>query len=281
MSKNKLFHLTLVVTVAATFILSGCGGESKEQERLRREAEDMVYAAYLAKDYPRIIELVDSLKPLGNISEGKACYWLGYAYDRMMQKRMAELYWKTGIAAVENSTDDEDVRVYAGITNRLTGLLSTWTEYEAALKVAIPATERLKSLGRDTISEYNNMLIYIGCAQSHFGLSEDQTNKSLEEAYRAQIDFIGKHPYAVSYRDAIIGVINISYNYLEIADYEKARLWLERMRQLIEGYEKQADARPDYAEKQWARYNIYLARALEGLGRQGEAAEAYRLFCQS
>ena len=281
MGKNILHCLSLVVTVAAALFLSGCGGNAKEQERQRREAEDMVYEAYLAKDYPRIIELVDSFKPLGYFSEGKACYWLGYAYDRMMQKRMAELYWKTGIAAVENSTDDEDVRVYAGITNRLTGLLNTWTEYEAALKVAIPATERLKSLGCDTTSEYNNMLIYIGCCQSRLGLSDDNTFNSLEEAYNAQINNIKKHPNAVSYRDAIIGVINISYNYLEIADYEKARLWLERMSQLIVGYEKQADTRPDYAEKQWARYNIYLARALEGLERKDEAAEAYRLFCQT
>ena len=273
--------MTLVVMVVTALFLLGCGGDSRERERQRKEAEDMVYEAYLAKDYPRIIELVDSFRPLGSFTEGKACYWLGYAYDRMMQKRMAELYWKTGIAAVENSTDDEDVRVYAGITNRLTGLLSTWTEYEAALKVAIPATERLKSLGRDTISEYNNMLIYIGCCQSRLGLSDDNTFNSLEEAYNAQINNIKKHPNAVSYRDAIIGVINISYNYLEIADYEKARLWLERMSQLIVGYEKQADARPDYAEKQWARYNIYLARALEGLERKDEAAEAYRLFCQT
>ena len=281
MGKNILRCLSLVATVAAALFLSGCGGNTKEQERQRREAEDMVYEAYLAKDYPRIIELVDNFKPLGYFSEGKACYWLGYAYDRMMQKRMAELYWKTGIAAVENATEDEDVRVYAGITNRLTGLLSTWTEFEAALKVAIPATERLKSLGCDTTSEYNNMLIYIGCCQSRLGLSDDNTFNSLEEAYNAQINNIKKHPNAVSYRDAIIGVINISYNYLEIADYEKARLWLERMSQLIVGYEKQADARPDYAEKQWARYNIYLARALEGLERKDEAAEAYRLFCQT
>ena len=281
MSKNKLGHLTLVVTVAAALFLSGCGGDSKEREKLRREAEDMVYEAYLAKNYPRIIELVDSFKPQGSMSEGKADYWLGYAYDRMMQKRMAELYWKTGIAAVEGSTEDEDVRVYAGITNRLTGLLSTWTEYEGALKVAIPATERLKSLGRDTLSEYANMLIYIGCCQSHFGLSEDKTNSSLEEAYNAHLDNIRKHPHAISYRDAIVGVINISYNFMEIADYEKAELWLERMRQLIDGYEKQADARHDYSEKQRARYNIYLARTLEGLGRRDEAAEAYRLFCQT
>ena len=271
----------LVVTVVAALFLSGCGSDSKERERLSKEAEDKVYEAYLAKDYPRIIALADSLKPLENFSEGKADYWLGYAYDRLMQKRMAELYWKTGIAAVENSTDEEDIRVYAGIANRLTGLLSTWTEYEAALKVAIPATERLKSLGCDTTSEYNNMLIYIGCAQSRFGLNEDKTNNSLEEAYSAHLNNIKKHPYAVSYRDAIVGVINISYNYMEIADYEKAELWLERMRELIDGYEKQADARPDYTDKQRARYNIYLARALEGLGHKNEAAEAYKQFCQS
>ena len=281
MSKNILGRLTLVVTVVAALFMSGCGGDSKERERLRREAEDMVYEAYMAHDYQRILELVDSFKPLGSMSEGKACYWQGYAYDRMAQKRMAELYWKTGIAAVENSTDDEDVRVYAGIANRLTGLLSTWTEFEAALKVAIPATERLKSLGRDTTSEYTNMLIYIGCCQSRLGLSDVKTNRSLEEAYGAHLNNIWKHPNAISYRDAIVGVINISYNYLEIADYEKARLWLERMRQLIDGYEKQADARPDYAEKQRARYAIYLARALEGLGHQDEAAEAYSLFCQT
>ena len=281
MSKKTLRCLTLVVTVTAALFLLGCGGNSKEQERLCREAEDMVYEAYMAKDYPRIIELVDSIKPLGNFSEGKACYWLGYAYDRMMQKRMAELYWKTGIAAVENSTDDEDVRVYAGIANRLTGLLSTWTEYEAALKVAIPATERLKSLGRDTTSEYTNMLIYIGCSQSRLGLSDDKTDNRLEEAYRAHLNNINNHPDAINYRDAIVGVINISYNYLEIADYKKAVLWLERLNQLIDGYEKQADARPDYSNKQRARYNIYLARALEGMGRKDEAAEAYRLFCQT
>ena len=278
MSKNILRSLTLVVTVVAALFLSGCGGNSKEQERLRRDAENMVYEAYTAKDYPRIIELVDSLKPLGSISEGKADYWLGYAYDRMMQKRMAELYWKTGIAAVENSTDDEDVQVYAGIANRLTGLLSTWTEYEAALKVAIPATERLKSLGRDTTSEYTNMLIYIGCCQSHFGLDETMTSKNMEDGYRSHLNIIKKHQNAVSYRDAIVGVTNIGYNYLEIADYEKAKLWLDRLKQLIDGYEKQADARPDYTERQRARYNIYLARALEGLGYKDEAAEAYKQF---
>ena len=278
MRKNLLI---LALSITLIPILNGCSKDDADFKKRCEEAERVVYEAYLDKDYKRILTLTDSVRKDGLFSEGKACYWMGYAYDRLMRKRMAELYWKTGIAAVENSTDDEDVRVYAGITNRLTGLLTTWTEYEAALKVAIPATERLKSLGRDTTSEYTNMLIYIGCCRSRLGLSDKNTFNSLEEAYRAHLDNIKHHPNAISYRDAIVGVINICYNYLEIGDYENARVWLERMKQLIDGYEKQADMRPDYAEKQQARYDIYMARALEGLGRKDEAAEAYRKFCET
>lgn len=278
MRKNLLI---LALSITLIPILNGCSKDDADFKKRCEEAEKMVYEAYLDKDYKRILTLTDSVRKDGLFSEGKACYWMGYAYDRLMRKRMAELYWKTGIAAVENSTDEEDVRVYAGITNRLTGLLTTWTEYEAALKVAIPATERLKSLGRDTTSEYTNMLIYIGCCRSRLGLSDKNTFNSLEEAYRAHLDNIKHHPNAISYRDAIVGVINICYNYLEIGDYENAQVWLERMKQLIDGYEKQADMRPDYAEKQQARYDIYMARALEGLGRKDEAAEAYRKFCET
>ena len=275
MSKRPVFYLFILLFT----LLTGCEKNNEQQKRI--EAENMVYAAYKAKDYPRIITLADSFRNNGGFSEGKACYWLGYAYDRMLQKRMAELYWKTGIAAVENSTDDEDVRVYAGIANRLTGLLNTWAEYEAVLKVAVPAVERLRSLNCDTTSEYTNMLIYIGCCQTRFGFGEDKANEKLEEGYRAHLNNLKKHPYATNYRDAIIGVINISYTLMEMGDYDQAIVWLDRFNKLIEGYMEQEDAQRDYADKQWARYKIYCARALEGLGRKEEAAEAYREFSQT
>lgn len=275
MSKRPVFYLFILLFT----LLTGCEKNNEQQKRI--EAENMVYAAYKAKDYPRIITLADSFRNNGGFSEGKACYWLGYAYDRMLQKRMAELYWKTGIAAVENSTDDEDVRVYAAIANRLTGLLNTWAEYEAVLKVAVPAVERLRSLNCDTTSEYTNMLIYIGCCQTRFGLSENKANEKLEEGYRAHLNNLKKHPYATNYRDAIIGVINISYTLMEMGDYDQAIVWLDRFNKLIKGYMEQEDAQKNYADKQWARYKIYCARALEGLGRKEEAAEAYREFSQT
>ena len=77
MSKNILLCLTLVVTVVAPLFLSGCGSDSPKQERPLREVEDIVSEAYEVRDYQRIIELADSLKSQGSMSEGKAYYWLG------------------------------------------------------------------------------------------------------------------------------------------------------------------------------------------------------------
>ena len=278
MSKNILRRLTLVVTVVATLFLSGCGGDSKEQERLNKEAEDMVTEAYLAKDYQRIIELADSLYSQGSMSEGKADYWLGYAYDRLMQKRMAELYWKKGIASVENSTEAEDVKVYAAIVQRLTGLLNVWGEYEEAQKIVLPAIEQLEELDCDTTSDYANLLIYEGCYQSRFDISEAKADEYLEQGYRMHLDLIQRHPYYMYYRDAIIGLGIVCNTYSDIHKYEKAFIWTERLAELIRGYEKVPDGRPDYAEKQWSRYYINSAIALEGLGRRREAAKAYQLF---
>ena len=278
MSKNILRRLTLVVTVVATLFLSGCGGDSKEQERLNKEAEDMVTEAYLAKDYQRIIELADSLYSQGSMSEGKADYWLGYAYDRLMQKRMAELYWKKGIAAVENSTEVEDVKVYAAIVQRLTVLMNVWGEYEAAQEIALPAIEQLEKLGCDTTGDYANLLIYEGCYQNRFGISEAKANEYLAQGYRLHLDLIQRHPYYMYYRDAIIGLGIVCNTYSDIHKYEKAFIWTERLAELIRGYEKVPDGRPGYAERQWSRYYINSAIALEGLGRKDEAAKAYQLF---
>ena len=279
--KKKL--LTIAISIAGAFLLpiSLTGCHDAEFKKRCEDAEHMVYDAYLDKDYNRIIELTDSVEQLGLFSEGKADYWMGYAYDRLMQKRMAELYWKRGLTAVENSTGDEDVRVYAGIAQRLAGLKYLWGEYEAVLKIAQPAIDRLEKLGCDTTSEYTNLLIYAGCCQTRHGISEAATNKNFNRAYDFHLDYIKRHNYATSYRDAIVGVISISYNYIEIHDYEKALIWLDRMAQLIRGYESAKDARKDYAEKQWARYHIYRAITLEGLHRSAEAAECYQNFMKT
>ena len=273
MTKHYIFYIVLLLA-----ILTGCERGSNKNNSQRIDAENMVYAAYLAKDYPRIIELADSFKKQKSFSEGKAYYWLGYAYDRLMQKRMAELYWKKGIAAVENSTDVEDVKVYAAIVQRLTSLMNVWGEYEAAQQIVLPAIEQLEKLDCDSTSDYANLLIFEGCYQSRLGIREAKANEYLIQGYRLHLDLIQRYSNFVYYRDAIIGLGIICNTFLDIHKYDEAYLWTERLAKLIRGYEKVPDARPGYAEKQWARYYINSAIALEGLGYQGKAAQAYQLF---
>ena len=261
--------------------VTGCDINSSATGKQQQEADSLINVAYETKNYDRIALLADSLKETGGLSEGKAYYWLGYASDRTHKKRLAELYWTKGMAAMDDANTPEDLEVYAAIASRLTGLKCTWGEYEAGLKVAIPALEHLKKHDASMTSDYINLLIYQGCCQSRFGLSEEATNKSLEEAYQAHLDNMEKNPNAIAYRDAFVGVINICYNFLEIHDYKKAMYWIDRYDKLLEAYDKLPDARADYADKQRARYFVYRATALEGVGRKAEAAKVYEDFLET
>jgi hypothetical protein len=94
---------------------------------------------------------------------------------------------------------------------------------------------------------------------------------------RLHLDLIQRYSNYVYYRDAIIGLGIICNTFLDIQKYDKACIWTERLAELIRGYEKVPDGRPGYPEKQWARYYINSAIALEGLGRKDEAAQAYQV----
>ena len=270
-------HITLFSVVGMLLTITGCDN-SPATRKQQQEADSLINAAYEGKNYQRIVTLADSLKETGGLSEGKAYYWLGYASDRAHKKRLAELYWTKGMTVMDDAKTPEDLEVYAAIASRLTGLKCTWGEYETGLKVAVPALEHLKKYDAKMTSDYINLLIYQGCCQSRFGLSEDDTNNSLEEAYQAHLDNMEKNQNAIAYRDAFVGVINICYNFLEIHDYKKAMYWIDRFGKLLEAYDKLPDARLEYADKQRARYYVYRATALEGVGRKAEAAKIYEDF---
>ncbi len=274
-------HITLVSVVGMLLLTTiGCNNNAATK-RQQQEADSLINVAYEAKNYDRIAVLADSLREKGGLSEGKYFYWLGYANDRSHKKRMAELYWTKGMDAMRDASTPEELELYAAIASRLTGLKCTWGEYEVALKLVVPVLDHLKKHDAKMTSDVINLLIYQGGCQSRFGLSAENTNNSLEEAYQAHLDNIKQNPNLIAYRDAIVGVINICYNYLEIHDYKKALYWIDRYGKLLDEYDKLPDARTDYADKQRARYYVYRATALEGVGRKREASKIYEKFLET
>lgn len=271
--KKTLWMLTAVLALTA------CRGSRTENEKA--EADRLINAAYKAKDYSHLMTLADSLQQNGLLSPSEAYYWQGYASDHMMQQRAAEFYWKMSVDEAQRSDNKDELAIYAKSGSRLANLLSIRGDYEAVLKEAIPVAERLEELHCDTTSDYTNLLIFIGCCQSRFGLSNAEANASYERAYKLHMDNVESSRSEKAYKNAIAGIINIAYNCIGIGHFDEALTWTDRFGKLISQYEMKDDANTDYTDKQWARYHIYRATALEGLGRKDEATEVYADYLQT
>ena len=257
---------------------AGCDVNSSTTSIQQQEADSMITVAYRANDYNRLEILADSLRNARLISDMKSSYWLGYANDKLMRKRIAEFFWNTGMAAFNPDEDKEDAELYAEMASRLAGLKCTLGEYEAALKVAQTAVSQLQQMGYDNTSNYTNLIIYIGYCQSRFGLNKETAAQTLEQAYQQHLGYIRQQPSSDTYRLAIIGLTNICYNYSDMCDLENLLFWANRYDSLVSCYDKTGLAPEAYIDKQYGRSCVFRAKALEGLGRSSEADSAFASF---
>ena len=266
-----------MLIAASLLALSGCKKGKPTEERHSR-ALRQIMNAYEERDYQELLTLADSLHSIGELGEAETYYWLGYASDRTNQLRMAEFYWKTAIAQTEGSTDPEDLAIYAKSASHLANVLGLRGEYDAVLDMAQPVIKRLEELKCDTMSDYTNLMLITGMCQSRFGLSKDEANENYERAYQTHLKIIENNRSDVAYKNAIAGVVNIAFNYNETQEYRKALVWIDRYAELIRQYEQRNGADPLYIDRQWARYDIYRAIALDGQGKKDEAAKVYEHY---
>ena len=264
----------MLAAMTTALLLTACGSATGEKQN--GEADQLMQAAYQSRNYNQLMLLADSLEQTGSLSLAKAYYWRGYACDKLKQKRMAEFYWKASLEAAENSGDMD---VYAKTASRLANLLSVRGDYEGMLKMAVPVANRLEEQQCDTTSDYVNLLIYIGCCQA--GLGNAEGADGFERAYQKHLSNIEKNHSDAAYKNAIAGLINIAYYCIFSKKYEDALQWTSRFGELLGEYEQRPGTSADYVDKQLARFNIYQAQALQGLGRQEEAAKVFDTFLTS
>lgn len=273
MIKHSRFWL---LAIMATLLTTACSsGPSKEQSA---KAGRMIETAHKARDFNRLLALADSLENAGCLTQAEAYYWKGYASDRMKKSRMAEFYWKTALEAAANSTSKEELDTYAKTASRLANLLSVRGDYEGTLKIGVPAAQLLEEQQCDTTSDYTNLLIYIGCCQAAVGNGDNDAEDIFKRAYQKHQDNINNTHSDAAYKDAIAGLINIAYFYNHIKNYQAALTWTGHFGEMLNEYEQHSDANAEYIDKQLARFDIFQAIALEGLGKKEEAAKVYEAF---
>ena len=271
----KQTRLWILLAVMASVLTTACNEEKKKSQI--NAADKLIEAAQKGRNYNELIKVADSLENIGNITATKACYWRGYAYDKMKRQRLAEYYWKASLDAAKESTDGDEMTYYAKSASRLANMLSVRGDYEEGLDMAIPVVSKLESLNCDSTSDYLNILIYIGCCQEGLGNAEGNA-EGFVKAYQRHMENIQTYHNDVVYKDGITGIINIAYDYIYAKKWQEALVWTTRFGQVLSEYEQRPDADADYIDRQLARYDIYQAIALEGLKKSEDAAKAYDKF---
>ena len=276
---NWLIAAILTICGASVLIFTSCHSGTRKSSS--PEATSMLIAASDAKDNERVLSLADSLEKAGKISQGESNYWQGHAYYQMGQREQAKSLWQEAIKVTENSTDANDLVYYAKSASYLTSQLCRYAEYAAALYTALPVINRLEKIECDTTSDYTNLLVFAGCCKIYFDKKDSTAIDMLERAYRLHTDHIRQKASKKAYRDAMAGIINIAYIWNYVKGYEKGLIWDERMGDLMKEYKQQYADDEKYIDKQWARYLIFYATSLEGVGRHDEAERAYREYLQT
>ncbi len=265
---NKIFsHILLWIALLAV----SCGEKQLRQMGVSN-ADSLMTAAYETHNYDQLILLADTLETTHDLSEIKANYWRGYAYNRMRKMRLAESYWNKAVN--QKAESQEDKEYYAKSANRLSAMLLLKSDYEGTMRVALPAMELMEKEGCEHCGDYANLLTTIGCCQLNLG-QEAEAAISFAKAEGRFIHIIDNDNTVKNYTSAIIGVITITENYLQCKYFEEANTWTRHFENLMERYKQLPNAKAEFVDKQWARLNFYRACALEGLGYKNEAAKAY------
>lgn len=270
MRRCKLLNILLLVTlIAVTFV--ACG--QKEVKTDSVNADSLLNVAHREHQYERLLELADTLQATGHITSIHADYWRGYSYSRQHMMRLSEKYWKQAVnSEIHNQ---EDLIYYAKSANRLSGELLLKGEYEATMKVAVPALKIMAESKYQKNSDYAYLQVAVGCCQLKQG-SSDEAIVNFNQAYKLFYDVVGDDPIRSNFTTAIAGIIKITEAYLQMDRFYEAFDWTQKLKKLLDYYNQLDNPEPDFVDKQQARLNIYQASALEGLGRHAEAEKAYQ-----
>ena len=274
-------HLLALAAVLAFAALPFTGCQRMASKGSSAEAVNMINAASSARDYDRLNTLADSLGQAGKLSKGESNYWQGYAHYQMGQRELAEYFWQEAIRVTAKSNDPNDLVYYAKSASYLTSQLCRYAEYAAALHTALPIINRLERIQCDTTSDYTNLLIFAGCSKTYFDKEDSTATDMLERAYQMHVDNIRRKESRTAYRDAVAGIINVAYIWIYVRGYENGLYWTQRMGDLVREYMERFPADKNYYEKQWARYKIFHAISLEGMGRHQEAESEYNDYLQT
>ena len=275
MMKRLRPAVTVMTMMLIVMMLFSCR-QMQREELKASHADSLIFAAGAVMQYDRLIALVDSFEATGDINKLDAYRWRGaYYYHHQNQYRMAEVCFRNALD-YEVKTDFDQL-VYNKVVRRLSELLVVRGDYDGALQIAVPAIDRMDKTGIGSDIDYAILFNNIGVCQLNLGQEKEAKESFLKArdryANRWETDTTSR-----GYQEAVLGTVYTSMAYINTRRYEESIYWIDRTEMLLDQYRQMKDARKQYFDEYQGRIEIMRATALQGLGRNKEAYEAYKRF---
>ena len=273
-----LRSLTVVVSIVLIVTMLFSCNKGQQAELKAGHADSMIFAAGAVMNYDRMLALVDSFDAKGDINKLDAYRWRGSYYYHQNQYRTAEVCFRNALD-YELKTDFDQL-VYNKVVRRLTELLVVRGDYEGALQIAVPAIDQMAKTGIGSDVDYAILYNNMGVCQLNLGQEKEAKESFLKArdnyAKRCETDTTSR-----GFQEAVLGTVYTSLAYINTRRYEESIYWIDRTEMLLDRYREMRDARKQYFDEYQGRIEIMRATALQGLGKNKEAYEAYKRFQQT
>ena len=275
---SGLRSLTVVVSIVLIVTMLFSCNKGQQAELKAGHADSMIFAAGAVMNYDRMLALVDSFDAKGDINKLDAYRWRGSYYYHQNQYRTAEVCFRNALD-YELKTDFDQL-VYNKVVRRLTELLVVRGDYEGALQIAVPAIDQMAKTGIGSDVDYAILYNNMGVCQLNLGQEKEAKESFLKArdnyAKRCETDTTSR-----GFQEAVLGTVYTSLAYINTRRYEESIYWIDRTEMLLDRYREMRDARKQYFDEYQGRIEIMRATALQGLGKNKEAYEAYKRFQQT
>ena len=259
MIRSTTLPVAVLLLCTALFLLSCDRTRERETARSNDQPLPIQHREWVPEEGARILSLVDSMEHAGEISEIRAAFNRGVAYDMMRRFQVAEMYYRR---AYESCNPTEDGwEAYLTIADKLSAIRMVSGDFEGSLTVASEAVDRAEKAGELTDSRKINLLWNISQCELQLGMYDEweQLCAIVYDFLRQELRDNGWH---TSSRLLIFTAATTSA-YIDRSEYAKAAYWQTRSEEEMSLYDE-SQGRPgllkDYS---WriAMNKVYIWRA--------------------
>ena len=280
-----LWRMSLPVVAIMMMTLAGCqhgrvGNEdaSSAEDSIRRvKADSTIIATIQARDFDRAYFLIDSFLDRGDILPMRAD--LRRAMTHYFKGEERESYEYMEKICEQCSQTGEEPGAYTSAAIMLSSYYQTNEKYEEALRIAVPAVEKLEQ--STVVSSLNLSLILatIGNCQMNLKLDDD-AEKNFEKAYLYTKEYQAETKDNAS-SDILTMMTNIVLDCSNPAMPGIHQKWIERADSVLTWYKSLPDADSVEIDKMEGRLSFEKAQMFLGLGEKTKAAKAFEQYLKT